>query len=956
MSYAKAIAKGWGGLKRILATNVRANWLMPALAVALCAGPAEAVRFAIVDPAAGGPFEFPLDLQECKGNCYVIQDYGDFGSNLKRPEDYHTGIDIAAPVGTKVYPIAPGKVVLTQEAGQKAVDKLGSLECKYRKSGSNCKDHGYGNTIIIFHKKHGIYSQYSHLDEILVTLGSDIGPNDIVGRTGCSGYEYKGSANDPIKTVCAPGVGKHLHLELKNFDTLRKEKIHEGTAQDGGPEFITLDSSASDTDDFYNGATIRIVAGTGITKKEIVVFDYVGSKRVADVRPKWDTVPDDTSVFVIEERAENCGWGYAKKLPVDCGYHDPITFREMVPRGNNIVVPPLTVKLTLEGTKEPGTAVRWLPLRGMDEDRKDDNGLDWSDITLIERVKTYREFRATRTRETKTFGNTIKPACSEGWYQIEHTDSTPFTHERWRRREDGTKKLVEHKRAWICRGNDEEIWVKEEKTRPKPRQRVGLATALVIDRSGSMKGDKLRKAKAGAAAYVKLLEPSDFASVSSFSKGARTDMSMSSQADARKNIETVLGTIDPVSATNIAAGLERGHLELGGVGANARKVALLLSDGRHNVGSFESTVEPMVRKFAGRRPAWPIYTIGYGNDADPKTLRDRISEPTGGRYWHADTVDVEDVYCQINADIYNKSNILSVSDALPPGGEITQVAYVAPGARNLTVCTSWQGSKLLTVLVSPNGRTLGKEHLTNRIGRYDEGETYQLLRVYKPQPGRWQIKARWEDPPPIAEQVNITVSEKSDILGQILGLKSEYNPGEPVRINVEVAEVVGYERVPLLDARVRVQVQKPGGTKMVRLVRTRPINRRLAKRTIRSATRNVRLYDDGAHNDYRAGDGIFGGTFTETDENGAYLVTATVTGHKRSGQRVQRRLIASFQVGPISRNPVTTAQVLEYRDLLEGRTDPAEAIERLRSDPLDAIKSLQSGPSEDTKHLPQRVN
>ena len=32
---------------------------------------------------------------------------------------------------------------------------------------------------------------------------------------------------------------------------------------------------------------------------------------------------------------------------------------------------------------------------------------------------------------------------------------------------------------------------------------------------------------------------------------------------------------------------------------------------------------------------------------------------------------------------------------------------------------------------------------------------------------------------------------------------------------------------------------------------------------------------------------------------------------KRNGQRVQRKLIASFQVGPIAQNPVTTAQILE---------------------------------------------
>lgn len=141
---------------------------------------------------------------------------------------------------------------------------------------------------------------------------------------------------------------------------------------------------------------------------------------------------------------------------------------------------------------------------------------------------------------------------------------------------------------------------------------------------------------------------------------------------------------------------------------------------------------------------------------------------------------------------------------------------------------------------------------------------------------------------------------------------------------------------------------------MVRLARKRPINLRLSRNSLRRATRNIRLYDDGAHNDYRAGDGIFGGTFTETDENGAYLVTATVIGRIRSGARVQRRLVASFQVGPISQNSVTTAQILEYRNLLETRTDPADAIETLRGDPgaiietqrgdpLDAINKLRKG-------------
>ena len=91
------------------------------------------------------------------------------------------------------------------------------------------------------------------------------------------------------------------------------------------------------------------------------------------------------------------------------------------------------------------------------------------------------------------------------------------------------------------------------------------------------------------------------------------------------------------------------------------------------------------------------------------------------------------------------------------------------------------------------------------------------------------------------------------------------------------------------------------------------------------------------------------------NENGAYLVFAIITGQKRTGRRIRRTLIASFQVGPIAQNPVTTAQVLEVRDLLEDRTDPSEVIEALQSDPLAAIKGSQSDPLDAINKLRQGV-
>lgn len=69
------------------------------------------------------------------------------------------------------------------------------------------------------------------------------------------------------------------------------------TAQAGGATTITLDASASATDDAYTGMFIGIVAGTGVGQIR-QVSGYVGSTKVATVAT-WATNPDATSIFAI---------------------------------------------------------------------------------------------------------------------------------------------------------------------------------------------------------------------------------------------------------------------------------------------------------------------------------------------------------------------------------------------------------------------------------------------------------------------------------------------------------------------------------------------------------------------------------------------------------------------------------------------------------------------------------
>jgi len=84
------------------------------------------------------------------------------------------------------------------------------------------------------------------------------------------------------------------------------QPVRVGTAQAGAAGSITLDASASATDDFYNQKRISIVSGTGAGQSAIIV-DYVGSTKVATTQCEgtsgsWRTNPSTDSVFVISTR------------------------------------------------------------------------------------------------------------------------------------------------------------------------------------------------------------------------------------------------------------------------------------------------------------------------------------------------------------------------------------------------------------------------------------------------------------------------------------------------------------------------------------------------------------------------------------------------------------------------------------------------------------------------------
>ena len=104
---------------------------------------------------------------------YLAAGFGNRIDPFTNQRDFHTGLDISTPVGTKVAAPADGVVV---SCGQKG---------------------GYGNSIIIDHG-FGIVTRYGHLSGFNVKPGQRVKRGDVIGFVGDTGRS----------------TGPHLHYEV----------------------------------------------------------------------------------------------------------------------------------------------------------------------------------------------------------------------------------------------------------------------------------------------------------------------------------------------------------------------------------------------------------------------------------------------------------------------------------------------------------------------------------------------------------------------------------------------------------------------------------------------------------------------------------------------------------------------------------------------------------------------
>ncbi|MCL2305385.1 MAG: VWA domain-containing protein [Planctomycetaceae bacterium] len=160
----------------------------------------------------------------------------------------------------------------------------------------------------------------------------------------------------------------------------------------------------------------------------------------------------------------------------------------------------------------------------------------------------------------------------------------------------------------------------------KEKETPSLALGLVLDRSGSMGGEKLEWAKDAAKSVVEFLTPNDFLTVIAFDGVPHVIVPIQNVTNP-ENIETAISTIEAAGGTNLYPALSTAYDQLNRVAAKYKHL-IVLTDGYGPDADFEG----LLRQIANAMIT--VTTIGIGN-ANERFLK-TIADSGGGRYYPCD--------------------------------------------------------------------------------------------------------------------------------------------------------------------------------------------------------------------------------------------------------------------------------------------------------------------------------
>lgn len=172
-----------------------------------------------------------------------------------------------------------------------------------------------------------------------------------------------------------------------------------------------------------------------------------------------------------------------------------------------------------------------------------------------------------------------------------------------------------------------------------------ISFAIVIDRSESMAGEKVTRAKESVLRFISLMEPGDRASLFAFSDQVSALEPLTDNQDVLR--KSVL-SIQPGGHTALYDAVARGAESLQAV--SGRKAVIVLTDGIANRGVFDidQAIASALKGYVS------VCVIGLGKDVRTSRL-ERISTETGGSYFFTPSADgLAEIYDTISDRMRNE--------------------------------------------------------------------------------------------------------------------------------------------------------------------------------------------------------------------------------------------------------------------------------------------------------------
>ncbi|HEX3998643.1 MAG TPA: VWA domain-containing protein [Pirellulales bacterium] len=153
------------------------------------------------------------------------------------------------------------------------------------------------------------------------------------------------------------------------------------------------------------------------------------------------------------------------------------------------------------------------------------------------------------------------------------------------------------------------------------------ALALLIDRSGSMTGEKLTMAKTAAIAASEVLADTDYITVATFDFEPHLIVPIVKKG-ASRSIRSRINGIDADGGTNMRPGILMVHDQLMRVDDAATRHIVILTDGLTEGTNYPELIQQL------RKEGITVSTVGVGPDADLKLL-DELARIGGGHFYAA---------------------------------------------------------------------------------------------------------------------------------------------------------------------------------------------------------------------------------------------------------------------------------------------------------------------------------